>query len=151
MLWWIILLEFREPLPGFIHQELVSCAGEVLNVSSSFAVDAIPRWFAHSQEVWPQAADGVLGYVSQGLASGGTEHVAPHRFVDTCHILGSKGLVLDAGHVNWEALATDELRESTMRRWFLATQWKNVWFLGHIAAVRTTIRVKGIMTPPSSW
>lgn len=112
-------IEHWQPLPGFIHQELVSCAGEVLNVSSRLAVDAIPHRLAHSQEVRPQAADGVLGYVSQGLTSGGTEHVAPHRFVDTRHVLGSLGLVLDAGHVNREALATDDLRKSTMKSRFL--------------------------------
>lgn len=82
----------------------------------------IPRRFADGQEVWPQAADGVLRYVCQGLASAGTKHIAPHRFVDTCHILGSQRLVLDAGHVNRETLATDDLQESTMRKWFLTTQ-----------------------------
>lgn len=116
------MIKYEEPLPGFIHQELVPAAGEVLNVSPSFAVDAIPRRSAHSQEVRPQAADGVLGYVGQGLASGGAKHVAPHRFVDTSHILGSQGLVVDAGHVNREALATGDLRESTTRRWSLAAQ-----------------------------
>lgn len=82
-----------------------------------------PRRFAHSQEVWPQAADRVLGYIGQGLARGSAEQVAPHRFVDTRHILGSQGLVLDAGHVNGEALATDDLRKSTMRRWYWDSQF----------------------------
>lgn len=78
------------PIPGLIHQELVSCAGEVLNVSARFAVDAIPSGFAHSQEVWTQAADGVLGYVCQRLARGGPENIAPHGFVDARHIFGSQ-------------------------------------------------------------
>lgn len=114
---------YREPVPGFIDQELVSCAGEVLHVSSGFAVDAIPRRLAHGQEVWPQAANGVLGDVGQGLAGASTEHVAPHRFVDTRHILGSQGLVPDAGHVNGEALAADDLQESAIGTWLFTTQW----------------------------
>lgn len=106
----------REPVPGFIDQELVSCAGEVLNVSSSFAVDGIQRRFAHGQEVWPQAADGVLGDVCQRLASTSSKQVAPHRFVDTRHVLGSQGMVLDARHVHREALATDDLRGCTSQQ-----------------------------------
>lgn len=61
------------PLPGLIYKELVSSAGEVLDVSSGFAVDAIPDWFAYSQEVRPQTTDGVLGYVCQRLASSCTK------------------------------------------------------------------------------
>lgn len=72
--------------------------------------------------MWPQAADGVLGYVCQRLAGAGTERVAAHRFVDTRHILGSQRLVLDAGHVNREALATDDLQESTIEMWLFTTQ-----------------------------
>lgn len=40
-------------VPGLVYQELVSSAGEVLDVSSGFAVDAIPHGFAHSQEMRP--------------------------------------------------------------------------------------------------
>lgn len=97
-------------LPGLIHQKLVSCAGEVLDVSTSSAVDAIPHRFAYSQEVRPQTADGVLGYVRQGLAGAGSEQVAPHSFVDARRIFGPQSLVLDARHVNGEALAADDLR-----------------------------------------
>lgn len=96
-------------LPGLIHQKLVSCAGEVLHVSSGLAVDAVPRRFAHGQEVGPQAADGVLGYVRQGLARSRSEHVAAHGFVDARYILGAQRLVLDARQVNRKALAADDL------------------------------------------
>lgn len=98
-------------LPGLIYQKLVSSAGEVLNVSASFAVDAIPDWFTYSQEVWPQTTDGVFGYVCQRLASSSPEHVAPHSFVDTRHISGPHRLVLDARQVNRKALATDDLQK----------------------------------------
>lgn len=75
-------------LPGLIYQRRVSVAGDVLDVSAGFAVDTIPGWFAYSQEVWPQATNGVLGYVCEGLAGSSSKHIAPHSFVDTCNILG---------------------------------------------------------------
>lgn len=98
-------------LPGLVHLESVSVAAEVLDVSTGFAVDAIPDWIAHSQEVWAQATDGVLGYVCQRLARSSSKHVAPHGFVDARHVLGPQRLVPDAGHVNRKALATDELQQ----------------------------------------
>lgn len=97
------------PLPGLVHQELFPSAGEVLHVAASLAVDAVPRRLAHGEEVWPQAADGVLGDVRQGLAGGRSEHVAAHCFVDARHVLGPRRLVLDARHVNRKALAADDL------------------------------------------
>lgn len=100
-------------LPGLIHLELVSGAAEVLDVSTSFAVDAIPDWIAHSQEVWAQATNGVLGYVRKRLARSSSEHVAPHGFVDARHVLGPQRLVPDARHVNRKALATDDLQQRT--------------------------------------
>lgn len=98
-------------VPGLIYQKLLSSAGEVLDVSASFAVDAAPDWLAYSQEVGPQTADGVLGYVSQRLASSSSEHIAAHSFVDTRHVLGPHRLVLDARQVNRKALAADDLQQ----------------------------------------
>lgn len=148
-------------LPGLIHQKLVSCACEILNVSTSFAVETIPDRFAHSQEVWPQTADGVLGYVGQRLASTSAKHTAPHSFVDTRHILGSQRLVLDARHVNRKALANNELQQKTLHNspsvlWLTFKYKKTKKTVGHLSSLIfnslfTTISVKGIMTPPSSW
>lgn len=77
------------PLPGLVHHKTVPRAGEVLHVPSSPTVDVFPHRFANSQEVWPQTADRVFGYVRQRLADGGAKHVAAHRLVDAPHILGS--------------------------------------------------------------
>lgn len=99
------------PLPGLVHQETVSRAGEVLHVATRLAVDALPLGLAHGQEVGPQAPDGVLGDIGQRLARTGPEHVAPHGLVDARRILGTHGRVLDARHVNGKALTTDDLQQ----------------------------------------
>lgn len=96
---------------GLIYQKLLSSAGEVLDVYASFAVDATPDWFTYSQEVGPQTADGVLGYISQRLASSSSKHIAAHSLVDTRHVLGPHRLVLDARQVNRKALAADNLQQ----------------------------------------
>lgn len=96
-------------VPGLVYQELVSGAGEVLDVSAGFAVDAIPDGLAHGQEIWPQAADGVFRDVGQGLAGGGPKHVTADRFVYTRCIFCSQRLVVDARQVDGEALAADDL------------------------------------------
>lgn len=98
----------EEGQPGFINQKLLSTAGEVLDVSTSFTVDSVPCWFTHSQEVWPQTADGVLSDVRQRLTSSCSEQIAPHHFVDTGHILCPQRLVLNARQVDRKALSTDD-------------------------------------------
>lgn len=104
------LLSTLQPLPGLVHHETVPRAGEVLRVPSRPAVDVFPHWLADSQEVRPQTADGVFGYVRQRLADGGAEDEAAHRLVDACQVLGPRRLVRDARHVDGQAFATDDLR-----------------------------------------
>lgn len=103
-------------LPGLVDQKTVPRAGEILHVPSSPAVDVFPDRFADSQEVWPQAADGVFGHVRQRLADGGSERVAAHGLVDACHILGPRRLVRDARHVDSQAFTADDLHDRRANR-----------------------------------
>lgn len=97
-------------LPGLILQKLLSRAGEVLDVSARLAVDTLPCWFAHSQKVRPQTADGVFSDVSQRLAGGGSKHKAPHCFIEARHMPLHHRLVLGLRQVHRKKLSTEELR-----------------------------------------
>lgn len=110
------LLSTLQLLPGLVHHERVPRAGEVLRVPSSPAVDVFPHWLANSQEVGPQTADGVFGYVRQRLADGEAKDEAAHRLVDARQVLGPRRLVGDARHVDGQAFATDDLRHRPPNR-----------------------------------
>lgn len=69
-------------LPALIGQCLVSSAGELFDINSCRTVDEFPVRFAHIQEVRPEPANRILGYVGQRLAHGGTEEEGTDGFVN---------------------------------------------------------------------
>lgn len=158
---WVLFISPLRLLPGLINQKPFSCAGEVLDVSSRFAVDVIPRGLADSQEVWPQTADGVLSNIGERLANSSSKHEAPDSFIDACHILGPLGLILDTWHVNIKAFTTCDLQQKRLNSQPTPGQHSFKWLQGKLFGFfspaltfkswLTTIRVKGIMTPPNSW
>lgn len=141
--------ESLRTLPGLVHQKALPRAGEVLHVASGLAVDDLPDRFANSQEVGPQTADGVFGDVRQGLVGGRPEQEAAHGLVDARQVLGPRPLVGVARHVDRQAFSTDDLHHRIIQP--LGPAFTIFGRFLPRQRLRTTTRVKGIITPPSSW
>lgn len=97
--------------PRLLHQEGVSGAGEVIYVSTCFAVDAVPLRLANCQEVWPQTADGVLSDVSQRLISSRAKQIASNSFVHTRHIVPPERLVPRQRQIDGKEFPTHNLEQ----------------------------------------
>lgn len=87
-------------LPALIGHRLISSAGEVFDINSHRTVDGSPVRFAHIQEVRPEPANRILGYVSQRLAHGSTEEEGTNGFVNRGDIAAERGLRFDALQIN---------------------------------------------------
>lgn len=86
----------NENPPALIDHCRISLAGEVLNIVSYWTVDFCPIRPADIQEVWPEPADGILGYVGQRLAHGGTKQKGAYSFVHTGNVAAKRRLGFDA-------------------------------------------------------
>lgn len=82
--------------PALVDLGGISAADKVFDVLPGGAVNLTPVGPADVQEVWPEAADGVLGNVGERLAHGGAKQEGADGLVNTGHIAAEGGFGSDA-------------------------------------------------------